>query len=259
MCNRMRVGLKVLVPVILLIIYFIYTSSTKDTRAVPEVFGQPLQHLQKQGQPLISADRAFQKEASISSHEHKQVVDNNNKMDLPFGHAVSADRAFQSVSPHKQVMANKMDPSYHDTKLRLGTDLNFSPLRQCPSDSYMQNATPDGSPQHSNCPTLFIVGARKGGTSSLYQYISKHPDFQGVRLDTGPKVGETFYFSNFYTKWSWEKYISLFPSSGEMTGDSSVANLVHHLVPKRLYQACGKQAKVVMLLRDPSRDLNQTT
>ena len=36
-----------------------------------------------------------------------------------------------------------------------------------------------------------------------------------------------------------------------MTGESSVTYLHICPVPKRLYTACGKQAKVVMLLRDP--------
>lgn len=150
----------------------------------------------------------------------------------------------------------RLDPSYHDMLIRVGTDLRFDPRAQCPSHSLMLTTkTGNFTPEHLNCPTLFLVGARKGGTSSLYQYVSKHPDFEGTLLDAGPKVGETFYFSNFYEKRSWASYVSLFPPGGLMTGDSSVGNLVHSLVPKRLYKACGKQAKVVMLLRDPVKRL----
>ena len=155
-------------------------------------------------------------------------------------------------------IANRMphlDPSYHDMLIRLGTDLRFDLRTQCPSDSLMLARSGNFTPEHLNCPTLFLVGARKGGTSSLYQYISKHPDFEGTRLDAGPKVGETFYFSNYYEKRSWESYISVFPPDGVMTGDSSVGNLVHPVVPKRLYKTCGKQAKVVMLFRDPIKRL----
>ena len=38
---------------------------------------------------------------------------------------------------------------------------------------------------------------------------------------------------------------------GYMTGDSSVGNLVNCEVPKGIWQSCGKQAKIVILLRDP--------
>ena len=46
-------------------------------------------------------------------------------------------------------------------------------------------------PKHQDCLTLFIVGARKGGTTSLYSYVAKHPDFDGILLNRGPMSGET--------------------------------------------------------------------
>lgn len=155
------------------------------------------------------------------------------------------------------LIADKMptiDDSYHSTMIRLGLDLDFD-KNHCPASSYMRNRKSDFHPKHLNCPTFFLVGARKGGTSSLYQFVSKHPDFEGTKLDAGPKAGETFYFSKFYKVRPWESYISLFPPDGVMTGDASVGNLVHRLAPKRLYEACGKQAKVVMLFRDPIKRL----
>ena len=140
------------------------------------------------------------------------------------------------------------------TLTRYGNDLNFDPYT-CPSDSLraiskLEHATP----LHDDCPTLFIVGARKGGTTSLYQYVSKHPDFTGVRLNKGPRAGEIFYFSRQYiddNMLSWQKYRSCFPQDGSMSGDSSVANLLQCEVPRRIFDSCGKQAKVVMLLRNP--------
>ena len=155
-------------------------------------------------------------------------------------------------------LVNKMpqlDPAYHRMLVRLGSDLDFD-LDRCPQGSLMTKRNQSFSPKHLDCPTLFLVGARKGGTTSLYQYISKHPDFEGTRLDAGPKVGETFYFSKYYTTKSWESYLSLFPSDGVMTGDASVGNLVSELAPRRLYESCGKQAKVIMVLRDPIKRLH---
>ena len=152
------------------------------------------------------------------------------------------------------VIANempKLDPAYHRLLVRLGSDLKSFDVNQCPSDSLMRDRHQDFTPMHLDCPTLFLVGARKGGTSSLYHYLSKHPDFEGTRMDGGPKVGETYYFSAFYNQKPWESYLSLFPPDGVMTGEASVGYLVKGETPKRLYKSCGKQAKVVMLLRDP--------
>ena len=135
---------------------------------------------------------------------------------------------------------------------RLGSSLAFD-TTSCPKDSMLLTSKLRNSkPQHNDCPTLFIVGARKGGTTSLYNYISKHPDFEGIFLNKRPGIGETFYFaSSRYLKWSWEEYVELFPSREVMSGDASVGNLVQCQVPERIFTACGKQAKVVMLLRDP--------
>jgi len=146
----------------------------------------------------------------------------------------------------------KLDPSYlQDTLVRLGSDLNIDFKQQCPNDSTLLHTNTTSVPKHLDCPTLFLIGARKAGTSSLYHYISKHPDFRGTKMDAGPKVGETFFFSNFYKKRTWKQYVSLFPKGGVMTGDASVGNFVHNLAPKRLFQSCGKLAKVVVLLRNP--------
>jgi [heparan sulfate]-glucosamine 3-sulfotransferase 2 len=150
--------------------------------------------------------------------------------------------------------AAQLDPSsYHNTMVKLGTDVKFDVMTRCPTGSHMLNRQ-QHPPQHTNCPTLYVVGTRKGGTTSLYQYVSKHPDFQGVKLDAGTRAGEAFYFHQSKLG-SWKKYISKFPTNGTMSGESTVAYLVGSLVPKRLHSACGKQAKVVMLLRDPIKRL----
>ena len=147
-----------------------------------------------------------------------------------------------------------LPPGYRtETLTRLGTDLDFD-LRTCPPGSMMTNVKSANTPPvHDDCPTLFIAGARKGGSTSMIQYISKHPDFKGAKLN-GPFVGEVFFFMNKYYKPSsekqWKWYLSNFPE-GVVTGESSVGYMVHCLVPERIFRACGKQAKIVMLLRNP--------
>lgn len=160
-----------------------------------------------------------------------------------------SETAMETTVETAAVESPRMD-YWHHSMVRLGTDLRFD-INQCPLDSQML-ANREFTPRHLDCPSLFIVGARKGGTSSLYQYISQHPDFKGIRLNKGPRVGETFYFCrNDYVTKPWKKYISMFPPGNAMTGDSSVCNLVHVSSPKRIYQSCGKRAKVVMLFRNP--------
>ena len=147
-----------------------------------------------------------------------------------------------------------LPPGYKTKTLtRLGTDLDFD-LRTCPPGSIMTNPKYVNTPPvHNDCPRLFVAGARKGGSTSMIQYISKHPDFKGAKLK-GPNVGEVFFFMGKHYKpesanqWRW--YLSNFPK-GVITGESSVGYMVHCLVPERIFWACGKQARIVMLLRNP--------
>lgn len=146
-----------------------------------------------------------------------------------------------------------LDPNYKTKTLtRLASDLNID-LHLCPLGSKMTNIKVLNSPPLFNdCPTLFVVGARKGGSTSMIQYISKHEGFKAARLN-GPKVGEIFFFSNKFYKpnknqWNW--YQSNFPPD-VMSGESSVTYLVHCQVPQRIFSSCGMQAKIVMLLRNP--------
>ncbi|XP_065885273.1 carbohydrate sulfotransferase 15-like [Dysidea avara] len=142
-------------------------------------------------------------------------------------------------------------PSQSVSRLtRIGSELDFD-YSSCPPSSVMLNSTQlNTAPLHNDCPHVFIIGARKGGTTSMYLYLSSHPDFGGVRLDKGPSAGETFYFSLHYNKKPWSEYVSEFPAD-KMSGDSSVYDLVDCHVPQRLYSSCGRTAKVVVLLRDP--------
>ncbi|XP_065886025.1 heparan sulfate glucosamine 3-O-sulfotransferase 1-like [Dysidea avara] len=158
-----------------------------------------------------------------------------------------------ATSNNQQILSHTTrasSPQTIPTLTRIGSDLNFD-YSSCPPSSVMLNSTQLNTvPLHNDCPRVFIIGARKGGTTSMYQYLSSHPDFGGVRLDKGPSAGETFYFSLHYNKKPWSEYVSEFPAD-KMSGDSSVGNLVDCRVPQRLYSNCGRTAKVVVLLRNP--------
>lgn len=121
-----------------------------------------------------------------------------------------------------------------------------------------------------------IIGARKAGTTSLYRWISAHPDAVGYGLDRGPRAGEVMYFNNdklfpatpvscvnkcqqgracvdgvCQPPHAW--YARQFPcvSKRKLAGESSVAYLVHADAPKRLAAYCPPALKVIALLREP--------
>ena len=161
---------------------------------------------------------------------------------------------------HSNAILETTDPPFRHTTeglnhtyfSRLGTQLKINYSEMCPSDSIMlDDRWKQFVPKHQDCPTLFIVGARKGGTTSLYSYVAKHPDFDGILLDRGPMSGETFYFSLDWESWDWNRFMKIFQGVKSMTGESSVSNLVDCRVPRRLWESCGKQAKIVALLRNP--------
>ena len=159
----------------------------------------------------------------------------------------------QSVEVNNTESPTLEDRSLYKVRLtRLGSELSFD-YSTCPADSLARNGTLRNYSEKKShrCPKLFIVGAKKGGTTSLYNYTAHHPDFQGIRLTNVTRwFGETQYFSRFWDKVPLTEYLSQFPRD-KMSGDASVEHLVHCKVPSRIFTTCGPDVKVVVLLRDP--------
>ena len=142
------------------------------------------------------------------------------------------------------------------TLTRYGNDIKHFDVAICPPSSIVLNLTKI-TPLHSDCPTLFIVGTPKGGTTTLIELVSIHPNFEGAELQKrGVGKGELFYFTRSPTRikapMTWDEYIKHFPT-GVVTGESTSWYLSGCEVPKKLFQACGRKAKVVMLFRNPVR------
>ena len=138
------------------------------------------------------------------------------------------------------------------TLTRLGNQLHFD-YATCPKFSLMLNDSVKRVGLHDDCPQVFILGARKGGTTSLIKYLSAHPDFVGANINDSYHAGETGYFSRFY-HWNWWRYKEKFVGDGHILGDSSVNNMVNCIVPARIYRSCGnnmKSMKFIVLLRNP--------
>jgi len=97
-------------------------------------------------------------------------------------------------------------------------------------------------------PSLLIIGAQKSGTTSLFNYLIRHPDV----LPSSRK--EVHYFDFNYDrglKW----YRAHFPYTHQLRGravtlDASPYYLVHPLVPRRAAELLPR-VKLVALLRNP--------
>lgn len=102
-----------------------------------------------------------------------------------------------------------------------------------------------------NIPNLFIVGAPKCGTTSLYYYLSQHPDV----FMASPKEPHVFSSdiegSNHYGVESMAEYLRLFEASTlDINGEASVWYLYSKVAAKKIREY-SPQAKIVVAMRDP--------
>jgi hypothetical protein len=94
-------------------------------------------------------------------------------------------------------------------------------------------------------PDFLIIGAQKGGTSSLYAALASHP-----KITSAPKK-ELHFFDHHHR--SLLPYRANFPLNREgrpLSGEATPYYLFHPLVPERI-RAAVPGAKLIVLLRDP--------
>jgi hypothetical protein len=109
-------------------------------------------------------------------------------------------------------------------------------------------------------PDYLVVGAKRGGTTSLHHYLAEHPGVLPL-FPRPQKIKGTYFFTDEWsrgTRW----YLSHFPTSvtrarvarrigyPPVAGDSSPYYLFHPLAPTRAASIV-PDARVVALLRDP--------
>ncbi|SRR6266545_871190 len=96
-------------------------------------------------------------------------------------------------------------------------------------------------------PSFLVIGAKRGGSTSLYEYVIRHPDVAGCLLQKG-----SHYFDVNYSRgWSW--YWSVFPldpGDSTITGEASPYYLFHPLAPRRIAAAL-PNTRLIAVLRDP--------
>ncbi|WP_333267688.1 MULTISPECIES: sulfotransferase domain-containing protein, partial [unclassified Microcoleus] len=96
-------------------------------------------------------------------------------------------------------------------------------------------------------PDFIIIGAQKGGTTSLYNYLIQHPQI----LPAAQK--EIHYFDFNFDKspdWYYAQFPQPQPGENLLTGEASPYYICHPQVPQRIYDLCPK-VKIIALLRNP--------
>jgi len=91
-------------------------------------------------------------------------------------------------------------------------------------------------------PDFLIIGAQRSGTSTLYQYVARHPNVRGAFRK------EVHYFDWYYDR-GLDWYRANFPFKG-LTGESSPSYLVHADVPARVKTVL-PDVKLIAILRNP--------
>lgn len=94
-------------------------------------------------------------------------------------------------------------------------------------------------------PTFLIIGAQRGGTTSLYRYLADHPAIR-------PPVGKELQFFSLHLNRGTRWYRGHFPKlqPGEHTFEASPLYLYHPDVPARVAHVM-PDVKLIALLRDP--------
>lgn len=95
-------------------------------------------------------------------------------------------------------------------------------------------------------PSFMIIGVQKAGTSSLYHYLSQHPQI------IAPKVKELHYFDTLTATPS-KPYLEMFPKNyftRKKTFDATPRYIYYPGTAKKIYEF-DRQMKFIILLRDP--------
>jgi Sulfotransferase domain len=101
--------------------------------------------------------------------------------------------------------------------------------------------------QTPNLPNFIIIGAQKGGTTSLYVYLTQHPQIAPATQK------EIHYFDLQFDKgaeWYYAQFPTLEERGSKLTGESSPYYIFCPHVPQRIYDLC-PDVKLIVLLRNP--------
>jgi hypothetical protein len=104
-------------------------------------------------------------------------------------------------------------------------------------------------------PDFIIIGAQKCGTTSLYQYLVKHPYIVSATrkqmhfFDNNFSKGITWYRSNFPSS-VYKYYFRQMHKQNFVTGEATPYYIFHPLAPKRISKFV-PHARFILLVRNP--------
>ena len=107
-------------------------------------------------------------------------------------------------------------------------------------------------------PNFFIVGAPKAGTTSLYAYLSMHPEVFMPSTIKEPDyfshkaiLAQNLYYNTTHVT-NLEEYLDLFSlANGEKAiGEASVSYLYYQEAARNLYDF-NPEARIIIILREP--------
>ena len=105
-------------------------------------------------------------------------------------------------------------------------------------------------------PDFIIVGAQKAGTTSLYNYLTRHPSVvpaqkKEVLFFGGPGFGKgRIWYRAHFPLWAHRFYATKLCGEDFLTGEASPYYLFYPLAPRRAAEVV-PNAKIVVLLRNP--------
>jgi hypothetical protein len=106
-------------------------------------------------------------------------------------------------------------------------------------------------------PSVFIVGAPKAGTTSLYHYLKQHPEVffpetKELNFFSAPDIlGQGLYYKTRIIR-KLEAYETLYRDAGnaQIRGDASVSYLFYPAVPTKIKEMV-PDARIIIMLRNP--------
>jgi len=102
-----------------------------------------------------------------------------------------------------------------------------------------------------NKPNLFIVGAAKSGTTTLYSYLEKHSK---IFMPSDMLYKEPCYFSEYGEKMGYDRYLNIFQNASSKVhyiGEASTAYLTDSQSAQKIYEY-NPNAKIIIILRNPA-------
>lgn len=98
-------------------------------------------------------------------------------------------------------------------------------------------------------PNFLTIGAMKSGTTSLHEYLSRHPE---IYMSTKKEIDFFCHEKKYKRGLNWYKVY--FPVNAKVRGESSQNYSKYHWwknVPKRILSNLGAETKFIYILRDP--------